>query len=119
MAQPRGTGNGRRPVVGRTRETTDNDADDPGVAGVREATVSKLVLIGTHGPDDPTKAVMPFVLANGAGRSRRGIETTIVLLGDAVSLVLPAYRESVLPLGYPPLKELFPPLVERRVPMYI
>jgi uncharacterized protein involved in oxidation of intracellular sulfur len=89
------------------------------MAGVREATVSKLVLIGTHGPDDPTKAVMPFVLANGAGRSRRGIETAIVLLGDAVSLVLPAYRESVLPLGYPPLKELLPPVIERRVPMYI
>jgi hypothetical protein len=119
MAQPRGTENARRLVVGRTREATDNTADGPGSTGAREATMSKLVLIGTHGPDDPTKAVMPFVLANGAGRSRRGIETALVLLGDAVSLILPAYRESVLPLGYPPLKELLPPLVERRVPMYV
>lgn len=81
--------------------------------------MSKLVLVGTHGPDDPTKAVLPFVLAGGAGRSRQGIETAIVLLGDAVSLLQPAYRESVLPLGYPPLKELLPPLVERGVPIYV
>jgi predicted peroxiredoxin len=81
--------------------------------------VSELVFIGTHGPDDPTKAVLPFVLAGGASRSRDGIEAAIVLLGDAVSLVQPVYRQSVVPLGYPPLKELLPPLVERSVPFYI
>ena len=78
-----------------------------------------LVLIGTHGPDDPTKAVMPFVLATGAARSKQGLAPAIVLLGDAVSLILPAYREHVLPVGYPPLRELLPPLIERQVPFSI
>lgn len=81
--------------------------------------MSTLVLIGTHGPDDPTKAVMPFVLATGASRSKRGLQPAIVLLGDAVSLLLPEHREQLTPVGYPPLREALPPLIERQVPFYI
>jgi predicted peroxiredoxin len=81
--------------------------------------VKRLVLIGTHGTDDPTKAVMPFVLAGGALRSREGIEPHVVLLGDAVALMQPASCDDVQPLGYPPLAELIPPLLERQVRFYV
>ncbi len=32
--------------------------------------MAPLVLVGTHGADDPTKAVLPFVLAAGAAKAK-------------------------------------------------
>lgn len=78
-----------------------------------------LLFIGTSGTENPTKAVMPFVLAVGAGRSRKGLTARIALLGDAVVLVKEAVVESLVPVGYPPLKELWPQVVERGVHVYV
>ena len=56
-----------------------------------------------RGPDDPTKACIPFHLAvNGAAWA--GIEAAINLAGDTV-LIQDRYIESLTPLGLP-LREL-------------
>ena len=48
----------------------------------------RLLYIATHGPNDPTKACMPFHLAvNGAAEA--GIEVEVNLAGDAAVLVDP------------------------------
>ena len=78
----------------------------------------KLIYVGTHGPDDPTKACMPIHLAvNGAAEA--GIETEINLAGDAAVLIQDQYVNSVLPLGFPPLKDLIAKAQERGVPIFI
>ena len=80
--------------------------------------MARLLYIGTHGPDDPTKACMPFHLAvNGAIAA--GIEAEINLAGDAAVLIQDQYIASVVPVGMPPLAELMAKVQEHRVPIYI
>ena len=80
--------------------------------------MARLIYVATHGPDDPTKACMPFHLAvNGAAAA--GIDAEINLAGDATLLILDQTIEAVVPVGFPPLKELMQLAVERGVPIYV
>ncbi len=79
----------------------------------------KLVLVGTNGIENPTRAVIPLDLTVGATKATEPIEPHLALIGDAVILLKPAVIESLVPVGYPPLKELVGSLVEHRVPIYV
>ena len=50
----------------------------------KEFAGKKFIVIGTHGPDHPEKATMVFACANAAVSI--GIETSVFLTSDAVSL---------------------------------
>ncbi len=89
----------------------------PAASGAEEPTAS-LFYIATHGPDDPTKACIPFHLAvNGAEEA--GIDAAINLVGDATVLVQDRYVETLTPLGLPPLRELMAKVREKGIPIYI
>ncbi len=78
----------------------------------------KLLYIGTHGPDDPTKACMQFHLAvNGAFEA--GIEADINLAGDAAVLIQDHHINSVVPVGLPPLRELMEKIKFAGITIYI
>ena len=78
----------------------------------------KLLYVATHGPDDPTKACMPFHLAaNGAAEA--GIEAEINLAGDAAVLIQDQYIETLIPLGLPPLRELMTKVREKGVRIFV
>ena len=80
--------------------------------------MAKLMYLGTHGPDDPTKACMPFHLAvNGAAEA--GIEAEINLAGDAAVLIQDQYIETLTPLGLPPLRELMPKIREKGIQIFV
>jgi len=80
--------------------------------------MSKLIYVGTHGPDDPTKACMPFHLAvNGAAEA--GIEAEINLAGDAAVLIQDQYIDTLTPLGLPPLRELMTKLGDKGVHVFV
>ena len=80
--------------------------------------MARLVYIATHGPDDPTKACMPFHLAvNGAAAA--GIEAQIHLAGDAAALIQDRSIDSLYPVGFPPLAELVRAAVEKDIPIYV
>ena len=80
--------------------------------------MATLLYVGTHGPDDPTKACIPFHLAvNGAAEA--GIDAEINLVGDAAVLIQDRYIESVTPLGLPPLRELMEKIREKGIRIYI
>jgi predicted peroxiredoxin len=80
--------------------------------------MAKLIYVATHGPDDPTKACMPFHLAvNGAAEA--GIETEINLAGDAAVLIQDEYVQTLTPLGFPPLRELIAKVKEKGVPVFV
>ena len=80
--------------------------------------MAKLLYVGTHGPDDPTKACMPFHLAvNGAVEA--GIEAEINLAGDASVLIQDQYIETLTPLGLPPLRELMSKIQDKGVHVFI
>ena len=75
------------------------------------------LFIGTHGSEDPTKATLPFLMANGALDA--GHQTAIILIGDAVVLMNSTVADSVQGVGFPPLKELMAKIVAAKVPIYI
>ncbi|MBI3969420.1 MAG: DsrE family protein [Chloroflexi bacterium] len=75
--------------------------------------MAKLLYIGTHGTDDPTKATFPFLLAKGAIEA--GHEPSILLQGEAATLIKDSIAAQVQGIGVPPLKDLIPFLVERNV----
>ena len=80
--------------------------------------MARLMYIGTHGPDDPTKACMPFHLAvNGAAEA--GIEAEINLAGDAAVLIQDQYIETLTPLGLPPLRELMTKIQAKGIPIFV
>jgi predicted peroxiredoxin len=80
--------------------------------------MAKLLYVATHGPDDPTKACMPFHLAvNGAAEA--GIECEINLAGDAAVLIQDQYVQSLMPVGLPPLRDLMAKVREKGVPVFV
>jgi predicted peroxiredoxin len=80
--------------------------------------MAKLIYVGTHGPDDPTKACFPIHLAvNGAAEA--GIDAEINLAGDAAVLIQDQYMNAVMPIGMPPLKELIASARDKGVAIYI
>jgi predicted peroxiredoxin len=44
-----------------------------------------MLFVGTHGPESPTHAVLPFLQAQGA--LEEGHEAEVLVVGDAVVLV--------------------------------
>jgi predicted peroxiredoxin len=79
--------------------------------------MAKLAFVGTNGSENPTKACFPFLQAKNAVEA--GIEAEISLLGDAVVLMRDSVRGGILPVGWPPVAELFDAVVKHKIPIYV
>lgn len=79
--------------------------------------MAKILYIGTHGPVDPTRATLPFLLSTGAIEG--GHRPSIALLTEAVTLIRDDVAAQVHGVGFPPLTEILPKLVEHEVPVAI
>lgn len=75
------------------------------------------LFIGVHGTEDPTKATFPFLMASSALDA--GLQTAIILVGDAVVLMNSTVADNVQGVGFPPLKELVAKVISAKVPIYI
>lgn len=63
-----------------------------------------LLIIATHGPEDPERATFPLIITNGA--LALDVEALIVLPGAAVLLAMKDQADHVLAAGLPPLGDL-------------
>ena len=80
--------------------------------------MSGLLIVAAAGPEDPTRASIPFHIAvNGA--KPHGTEVAIALAGDAAELLKPDVIANVLGLGIPPLRELLDKCLEKDVSFYV
>ena len=79
--------------------------------------MTKILYLGTHGTDDPTRASMPFHMALGAVEG--GQAAQINLAGDAVVCIQDKIFESIKGVGMPSLKELMENILNEKVPIYI
>ena len=80
--------------------------------------MSGLLIVTAAGPEDPTRASVPFHIAvNGAKPA--GTEVGIALAGDAAALIKPDVTANVLGLGVPPLRELLDKCLDQNVPIYV
>ncbi len=64
----------------------------------------KLILMCTHGPEDPERATIPFVMATAAQASE--VEVILGFQANGVMLVTDGIAQHVFAAGFPPLKEL-------------
>ncbi len=64
----------------------------------------KIVLIATHGGEDPERAIFPLLLANAA--QSMDVEAVVVLQANGVYLAKKGYAEGVTFPGLTPLKKL-------------
>jgi predicted peroxiredoxin len=77
----------------------------------------KMLFIGTHGSESPTHAVLPFLQAQGA--LEEGHDVEVILVGDAVVLMKDAVAKATIPVGWPPVGEVFAQLIAHKVPVYV
>jgi predicted peroxiredoxin len=79
--------------------------------------MSRILAVGTHATDDPTRASLPFITAAGALAADK--EVSIALVGDAAYLAKTAVAHSVQGVGFSPLAEVLETLLEAKVPVYV
>ena len=70
----------------------------------QEEKKEKILYVVSHGADDPERAILPFMHANGA--LAMDVEAVVVLMGPAVMLALKEFMNHVFAGGLPPLKKL-------------
>ena len=63
----------------------------------------KIVVIATHGVEDPERASLPFVVANAA--LAMDVQAVVILQGTAVILAKKGCYEHVFAAGLPPCLE--------------
>lgn len=79
--------------------------------------MAKLMFVGTHGSENPTKSILPFLGANGA--SEAGIDSEVFLLGDAVVVMKDVVAGNIVPMGWPPLKDLMGTTINNKVSIFV
>ncbi len=79
--------------------------------------MARLLYVTTHGTDDPTRASLAFLGANGAKQA--GHDPVVALLADGTFLMKSQIADSIVPVGFSPLKELFATAVANRTPIYV
>ncbi len=77
----------------------------------------KVLIKSAWGSDDPTKASFPFLHANAFAEA--GHHAQIFLLGEAVSLMRTSLADAIVPVGWPPLSEVFAKTVALGVPIHV
>jgi predicted peroxiredoxin len=77
----------------------------------------KVLVKSAWGSDDPTKAAFPFLHANALAEA--GHEVQIFLLGEAVSLLRTPVSNAIVPVGWPPLEEIFQKTIALQIPIHV
>ena len=74
-----------------------------------------LLYMGTHGPEDPTRAALVFSAARGARQAGR--TATVALVGDGVLLMNHTIAQSTKGLGRDPVLQLIEDAVSPKAPL--
>jgi predicted peroxiredoxin len=80
--------------------------------------VPSLLIVAATGPQDPTRASIPFHIAcNGA--TPTGTECAVALAGDAAELLKPDVIANTIGVGLPPLRDLLDKCVAQGIHFYV
>jgi len=80
-------------------------------------TLAKMVFQVLVGSENPPRACFPFLLA--VAQKEHGDEVAISLAAEGVVLIRDAVINSLIPLGWPPLKETFQKVKDYGIPIYV
>ncbi len=79
--------------------------------------MASILIAGSHGTDDPTRASLPFHLATGAVEA--GHRVAVALVADATLIMKDVIADHIVPVGQPPLKELLATAIQNQTPIYV
>lgn len=79
--------------------------------------MAKVFVQATHGPEDPTKATLAFLIARTAKEA--GHDVTILLVGDAAYLIKDEVISSVVGVGVGALREHFDVVRRAKIPIFV
>ena len=79
--------------------------------------MARLLYMGSHAVEDPTRAGLLFVGANGAKEA--GHDPVIALVGDGVLLMKETIAANTVPVGWPPVKELMATSISHKIPLHV
>ncbi len=79
--------------------------------------MAKILAVASHSSDDPTKASLAFITAIGAMGADK--ECTIALVGEAVTMVKEVVAKGIHGVGFPPLTDLIPKVVQAKIPVFV
>jgi predicted peroxiredoxin len=79
--------------------------------------MARLLFHSLTGSENPTRACFPFLQA--LANKERGDEVEIALGGDAVVLIENSVIDSVVPVGWPPLKETLEKLRHYNIAIHV
>ena len=79
--------------------------------------MATLLYASSNGSENPTKAVLPFLSANGAVEA--GHRAQIVLMGDAVVVMKDSVANATVPVGWPPFKDVMATTVANGTKIYV
>ena len=79
--------------------------------------MSSILYTTSYGSDDPTRASIPFVA--GLGGIDAGHEVQVALLGEATYLMKDSVVNTVHGVGFAPLSELLPKIIQHEIPIYV
>jgi predicted peroxiredoxin len=84
---------------------------------VSEKKNGKMIIMVTHGPEDPERATIPFVM--GVAALASDIDVTLGFQASGVMLIRKGCAEHVFAAGFPPLKELMDAYIEEGGTMFV
>lgn len=79
--------------------------------------MTKILAVGTHATDDPTRGSLPFIVA--AGAIETGKDVAIALVGEGVYLAKEEVAKSIQGVAAPPLADIIGKVVENKIPVYL
>jgi predicted peroxiredoxin len=79
--------------------------------------MSKILFKSAWGSDDPTKAAFAFLHANAFAEA--GHQAQIFLLGEAVSILRQPVADAIVPVGWPPLREVLAKTISLGVRIHV
>ena len=79
--------------------------------------MARILVVGTHGSNDPTRAAMPLITAQGALDA--GHEPEVALLGEATYLMRPGLAAEVVAVAFGNVGDRMKALRASGVPFYV
>ncbi len=79
--------------------------------------MARILYYTTHGTDDPTRAGLAFIAANGAKEA--GYDPVVALIGDGTILIKSDIPQSITPVGFPPLSEIMATTIGNGTPIHV
>ncbi len=79
--------------------------------------MTKMLYVGSHGPEEPTRATFPFHFAKGALDA--GFEAKLLLIGDAAFLMKDSIAREIRGVATPPLTDLMQTLTAAGVEIVV